>query len=298
VSSPALRACVIVPWGAPGREIVGCLASLAAQECSTPFETIVVDAAPELGRTLHLPAGARRIDTGRALLPGAARNAGAAASSAEVVAFLDADCEADPGWIEAATRAIDDATDLAGGPVGNVFPAHPIASIDNLLQFAEQGPGRATGPAAYFPACSLAARASAFRAVGGFPEDRAIGEDVALSLAFAARRPDSLRFVSDMRVRHAGRRTWRGLAAHQRAFGHARAVTGFFLAPAAQRLGRHAWAIPLVAAKRFVFLLGRSVRENPGAVVRILAFFPVLAFGLWEWARGFRAGCLERGSGR
>ena len=284
---------MIVPWGGPGLEIGACLASLAAQSCSFPFDVIVVDAAPALGRVLALPEGVRRVDAPRALPPGAARNAGAAATPAKMLAFLDSDCVAEPRWLEQAVAALGDGRVLVGGPVGDVLPWHPIAAIDNLLQFAEQGPRRRSGNAAYFPACSMATTADVFGQCSGFPETMPVGEDVAFCLSVAARHPGGLRFVREMRIRHLGRRSLPAFVAHQISFGWARAVTGYFLPDWARRLGRHAWAIPLVAGKRFLFLLHRTIAVNPPALLRIVCFFPVLGVGLIGWAYGFHAGCRE-----
>jgi GT2 family glycosyltransferase len=99
------RITVIVPCAGWPDTIGACLRSLAAQVVSLSVEVLVVvngpgqDAAPESwpGVTiLRLP------DAG----PAAARNAGVRASTGDVLAFTDADCVADPGWLAGAVAAM------------------------------------------------------------------------------------------------------------------------------------------------------------------------------------------------
>ena len=67
------------------------------------FELIIVDnnSTPEFHARLAQLAWPARVICETTRGPAAARNAGVYASSGEVVFFLDADCEAAPGWIEA-----------------------------------------------------------------------------------------------------------------------------------------------------------------------------------------------------
>ena len=60
--------------------------------------------------------------------PGPARNCGAAVASGDVLAFIDADCHAHPGWLAAIEKAFaDPETQIIGGDVrvGYVDPANP-----------------------------------------------------------------------------------------------------------------------------------------------------------------------------
>ena len=112
---------VIIPHLNQHESLVRCLSSLAEQDYPADLlEIIVVDngsSAPcdvivsqfASARTLHEPAPG----------PGLARNTGVAAAKHELLAFIDADCRADGGWVSAAVAALyaKDSTGVVGGDV-------------------------------------------------------------------------------------------------------------------------------------------------------------------------------------
>jgi glycosyltransferase involved in cell wall biosynthesis len=111
------RISVVIPHLNQPEFLSRCLASLASGT-RTPDEVIVVDngsrALPEAICVAH---GARLLaetEPG----PGPARNLGVAASSGSILAFIDADCLADPGWLTAAEAAMTDpSATILGGDV-------------------------------------------------------------------------------------------------------------------------------------------------------------------------------------
>ena len=110
---------VIVPHLNQPEMLARCLASLRAQTAAPDFEILVVDNGSDA-----LPA-AVCAEYGAALLqesipgPGPARNRGVAAARGAILAFIDADCLADPGWLAAiaARFAADPAVTVLGGDV-------------------------------------------------------------------------------------------------------------------------------------------------------------------------------------
>lgn len=91
--------------------------------------------------------------------PAAARNAGVAAAGGEIVCFIDDDCEAQPGWIEALTEQIDAGrTECAAGRT--VVAAEASAAdrawqaIANHLQATAADPGSPSP--GFAPTCNLA----------------------------------------------------------------------------------------------------------------------------------------------
>jgi glycosyltransferase involved in cell wall biosynthesis len=97
-----VRISVVVPFRNEERHIGRCLTALTAQEGLDGGYEVVAVADRSSDRSAEI---ARRFPAVRVLLdshapgPYAARNAGIAASSGEIVAFTDADCEPRPDWL-------------------------------------------------------------------------------------------------------------------------------------------------------------------------------------------------------
>lgn len=99
---------VIIPHLNQPRELDTCLASLEAQSLHRDlFEIIVVDNGSAILPTdvVARHSGARLFQEAQPG-PGPARNAGVAAGSGEVLAFIDADCRAHPDWLGSVVRSL------------------------------------------------------------------------------------------------------------------------------------------------------------------------------------------------
>ena len=119
------------------------------------------------------------LDSPTRLLPGGARNAGVAATTGELVAFLAADCNAEPGWLAGrltAHRAGHDAVAAAVVPSGRRTSA---ACASHFLLFPARLPGRAAGDLPGFDdgGHGLSLRRSLLERLGPFDEEARIGED-------------------------------------------------------------------------------------------------------------------------
>ena len=91
------RISVVILHLNPPEFLARCFASLAAGT-RAPYEAIVVDnGSRELPEAVCAAHGARLLSEAEPG-PGSARNCGVAASSGELLAFIDADCVAYPGW--------------------------------------------------------------------------------------------------------------------------------------------------------------------------------------------------------
>ena len=174
---------VVVPaYGRPDL-LDACLAALVA---SSPADEVTVvddaspddDVAPVAGR--H---GVRYLRLPRNGGPAAARNAGVAAATGDVVAFVDADVTVPPGWLDALLPLFDDPR------VGAVAPrVLPRSAGDGLLARHELARSaldmgarrelvRHGAPLGFLPSATLLVRRAA---TTGFDEALRLGEDVDL----------------------------------------------------------------------------------------------------------------------
>jgi GT2 family glycosyltransferase len=112
---------VVIPHLNQPAALARCLRSLGNQiGVSRPFEIVVVDNGSE-----RLPAEVCRSFSGVRLEreetpgPGPARNRGVEVSSGRVLAFIDADCIADPNWLAVVERVFagDETTRVVGGDI-------------------------------------------------------------------------------------------------------------------------------------------------------------------------------------
>ncbi|QVQ54789.1 mycofactocin biosynthesis glycosyltransferase MftF [Spiractinospora alimapuensis] len=179
---------VVIPVRDRPAELGRLLAALCAESCDdAPAETIVVDdgsTAPDTVAAVVARYGARLVRRSACGGPAAARNTGlAAASDAELVAFLDSDCVPPPGWLSAL------AAHFADPEVGAVAPrirpratgrstlaayAAARSPLDLDHRAARVRPGSRV---AYVPTATLLVRRAALDPVA-FDESLRFGEDV------------------------------------------------------------------------------------------------------------------------
>jgi glycosyltransferase involved in cell wall biosynthesis len=169
----ALQLSVIVPHLNEPEDLRRCLLSLDAQRADgIPFEIIVVDnGSVEMPVTACLGIPNLRLERELVPGPGPARNLGAGLAQAEVLAFIDSDCIAQPGWVRAIVdlMARSPDIDLLGGDIGTLLadPQYPsaIESYENIYSYrarayVEQYGFAATG--------NMAVRKRVFQSVGPF----------------------------------------------------------------------------------------------------------------------------------
>ena len=166
---------VVIPARNAEATLGDTLHGLAQQDFSGPFEVIVVDdGSTDSTRSVALAATIEvRVLSAEGGKAGAARNQGAAAATAPVLAFTDADCMPSREWLREGLRALDEA-DLVHGPV---VPdsRKEVGVFDRTL-----GVKRETG---LYETANLFVTRDAFESVGGFedwlftPRGMTFGED-------------------------------------------------------------------------------------------------------------------------
>jgi glucosyl-dolichyl phosphate glucuronosyltransferase len=180
--TPALS--VVVATHDRPRDLDRCLAALGRLEDAALVEVIVVDSASTPPCSELVERHARSLPHLRYLReerPGLsrARNRGAAAASAPLVAFVDDDARPRPDWARrvVAPFSADARIGCVGGRCDADFGdlARPAWLSDRLLQFAGitrfgGGPREARGSSEWPFGANLALRVEALREAGGFSE--------------------------------------------------------------------------------------------------------------------------------
>lgn len=199
---------VIVPVYRHWELVPGLLEALAGQSFRD-FEVLLVDNAPGEPRpTLDLPEAVRVLPCAE---PGsyAARNVGVAAARGRVLAFTDADCRPDPGWLAAFAAAGGPERLLAGpvrmtvqGEVPNRWEAYDLIRGIPQARYVRLG---------YAATANLAVPRTVFARLGGFDAGRMSGGDAAFCRRVGAAGVP-IRLVEGAVVAHPARAEWEELA--------------------------------------------------------------------------------------
>jgi glycosyltransferase involved in cell wall biosynthesis len=202
-----MRFSVVVPFRDSRRFLDGCIRSLLGQRYPTErYEILLVDNGSTDGsgevarqwqpavRVLHEPR------TGSY----AARNLGLDHACGEVIAFIDSDCEADPGWLNALDRTLSDPK--IGVILGRrEYPAAapPLKWLEAFERHkAEWVFGLSEGVRYYGYTNNMAVRASLFDEVGRFAEVQRGGDTLWIQEAVRRFSPRIVCFAPDALVCH------------------------------------------------------------------------------------------------
>lgn len=237
-----MKISVVIPHLNQPEMLAACLQSLAAGR-RQPDEVIVVD-----NGSAQLPEAVCAAHPGTRLLqeatpgPGPARNRGVAAATGEVLAFIDADCRAHPGWLEAAEAALQDPeAQILGGDVRiwrrdrariTALEAYESVYAYRMDRYIAREGFTGTG--------NLVVRRPVLAAVGpfagiGVAEDRDWGQR-------ATARGERIRYVAGMKVYHPARISFAELT--QKWDRH---MAHDFTRARGQRFGRGKWALKTAA---------------------------------------------------
>lgn len=212
ITDAPARLSVVIPHLNQPDHLRRCLASLFAGRV-VPDEIIVVD-----NGSRDMPVAVCDTFPGVQLLsearpgPGPARNRGVAASSGDVLAFIDADCLADPLWLFTARQAMaDPSAQILGGDVRIAY-ADPtrLTTLECYESVYAYRMDRYIAREGFTGTGNLVVRRAVLDQVGPFAglevaEDRDWGQR-------ATRAGHRIRYVAGMKVYHPARPNFRDLA--------------------------------------------------------------------------------------
>lgn len=284
--TPSPAAITVVVMGYRNRAtIVDAVASVVTQATPEPVEVVVVtsgnDGSGDAVRAAY--PDLLVIDAPTRLLPGGARNAGVDAATGAVVAFLAADCLAEPGWVAARVAAHRAGHPVVAGAMTLAPPRPPSAWALHFDLYGARLPGRGVGPV--LPSDPAAHGLSFDRAVldrlGPFDATVRIGEDTD-----AARRLAALGvpvwFDPCVRTAHRGPATARALMEERYQRGLAATRAGGPPPPNTHtpRRSRALAEIPVRWSRRMVRTVATGWRYGRPERLRLVVALPWIALGI------------------
>jgi mycofactocin system glycosyltransferase len=181
---------IVVPVRDRPAELAACLRSLDEVRYGgrRPGVVVVDDGSTS---PISVPLGVRLVRLPRSQGPAGARNAGAAICRTELIGFIDCDCTADPGWLQALVPELADPEVAAVG--GRVLPMsgrgwlERYEAVRSPLDLGSKRAGaRPQDAVPYLVTANMVIRRSALQAVGGLDSRLRCGEDVDLSWRLCA----------------------------------------------------------------------------------------------------------------
>jgi GT2 family glycosyltransferase len=211
-------------------------------------------------------------------------NAGVRHATGDLIVFVDADDEVEPGYLRAMARALDDQPLVAGRLDHRALDPAWMDGVGSGFQ--DKGLEDGFGFLPFGAGASLGFRRSAFEAVGGFRERASYCEDVDICWR-AQLAGHRIGFVPDAVVRYRSRATVTEMFSQHRNFGRARALlyhdyrASGMPARSTVAAAREWWfiarAVPRLRTRtelaRWARRLGRSVGSLEGSV-RYRAWYP------------------------
>jgi len=283
---------VIIPFYGDIKDLRNCLQGIQKQNFNSPFEIIIVESGndPDMKQLVSSIPNTVLISSSSLMFPGKARNLGVADSVANYLAFIDADCVPLPNWLSEIYSSLTNGSEIVIGPITNLYPFHPVASVDNLLQFPDFQRRRSSSNISHFPACNLGITRALFNKTGGFPEDIVTGEDVKFSESAIRNCNGKIFFNHRSVVKHSGRKNFKSFIKHNDSLGFHRGYLNLKISSGRNKYRDTFLFAFLFGIRRLTYILVRTIQWNPISIFRIIFYFPLVILGLSAWVNGFWRG--------
>jgi GT2 family glycosyltransferase len=299
-----MRVSVIIPSFESARTIRACLTSVLAQDIGTPFEILVadsgIDSTAEIVRR-EFPT-VRLLTSKTRWSAEAARNRAASEASGSLLAFIDSDCEAEPGWLRRVCTVLEDGVyDGVGGAIRPVGDSNATAWAGYFCEFREFLPRGRAVDATYLTPNNAAYRAEIFRRAGGFPDGYFPLEDQVFydRLREVGAR---IRFDPSIVMTHNHRTEVRAFLSHQTKIGHANARVVRAINAQGAWLASHPPVtlalLPALVVYRFARTFAACWNQEKCLMLRRPTVAALCWLGMCGWAVGFVRGSARGTRGR
>lgn len=287
---------IIASYNARGT-IGACLQSLEEQTTLRSFEVIVVDSSTdgtgEFVEEMFPHVRVHRFSERK--FAGDARNIGIAAARGKIIAFTDADCQAEQDWITEILKAHASPWLAIGGAIANANPKGSVSWAAYFCEFSQWMPGTGTKWLVDIAGANMSYKRAVFERYGSFIEGTYCSDtDLHWRLGRDGLR---LRFMPSIRVSHnsidklqdfLGHELFHGLC-----FGRVR-IQGQQLSIWKRWL--YVILAPFIPLKLFLTVLAKNL-QNKTHLVEFLRSSPLVALGLISWSLGEVIAYAGRSSG-
>lgn len=280
------RVSVVIPHYNDLAGLTRCLASLDAQTLPRDqFEIVVGDNRSPVPRDALDAAisGRARLTIVAEKGAGPARNGAVVLTTGDILAFIDSDCVAAPGWLEAGVAGLERYDFIGGrvrvfvdhdGPLTEAEAFETVFAFDFEDYILRQG---FTGSGNMFVSRAV------FDAVGGFRTG--VSEDKEWSLRATAK-GFRLGYVPQAEIAHPARRHWRDLMERWRRLSRERHLLDRERPLGALRWLARTWVTPFTALAHTPKVLRHP--DLPDARARWRALVALYRLRLWRFADGHR----------
>ena len=274
---------VIIPAFNSHEILKKCIDSILSQTINrNQFEIIVVDDG-STDNTVNIAkeSGVDEVLEIKHAGQGSARNCGARHARADIIAFIDSDCQAKKDWLEIILKELQTNDAIAGSLHNGIN--NMISWSEYLLEFSDFDENLKRSPINFASGANQAYKKNDFLSTIGFKEDLNYSEDVFFGKTFSDIGKRII-FVPEIQVSHYGRRNLKKFLNNMKKFGERSYNDSRIHKSSYTNLTSAKWKLPIV----FVFKLTARLKRAYKAKRLCLFFicFPIIFLGTIYFCNG------------